>query len=261
MQSAMAGALATSSKSPSKKGGKAICTAEEMNILQQRAARIQQQRSVQLQEIGVVRIEKLGDSSIVSPRYLDMNIFLFVKIGGLPDLFHQDWETLYMVAQKEVYVPLIKEFSDCAVIVNRDTIRTRANYKIITVTLNDMAEALNVRLDEGEIYYAIWDSKVNDSRCIWKDVKEPLCVEVSNVIDECKFNNVVFNKVLLPKEGARNHVNAHARYALYKIHKRVKVNPAYLIWNYLIKFLEKEPRTSSFRFSTDHNLGEESSNC
>lgn len=62
-----------------------------------------------------------------------------MKIAGLLDLFHQDWETVYMVAQKPVYVSLVKEFYDCAVIVNRNTIKTRANNKIITVKVDDVA--------------------------------------------------------------------------------------------------------------------------
>lgn len=58
------------------------------------------------------------------------------------------------------------------------------------------------------------------------------------MLEDLKFANVVISKVVLPKESARNHVNGHARYALYKIFKKVKVNPSYLIWD-LIRFLEK----------------------
>lgn len=67
----------------------------------------------------------------------------------------QFFKTVYMVAQKEVYVPLIMEFFDCPVIVNREWIKTKANNKIITLIVNDITEALNVRLDEGEMYSAV----------------------------------------------------------------------------------------------------------
>lgn len=242
----MAGVLATSSKAPSKskaqskKGGKTPYSAEEMEIIQRRSERINRQRSVQLKEVGAVKTEKLGDNSLVSPRYFDLKVFAFVKMAGLADLLHQDWETVYTMAQREVYVPLVKEFYDCAVVINhRQVIKSKVNDKIISVTLNDMAEALNVKLEVGEKYSPNWFAKVDDWKCIWKNQEEPLTVEVGNLIDDVKFNNAVISKVVLPKDGARNYVNAHARYALYKILKRVKINPAHLMWNYLINYLEK----------------------
>lgn len=56
---------------------------------------------------------------------------------------------------REVYVPLVKELYDCAVIVNRETIKSRENNKIINVTLKDVADTLNVSLDAGERYSPI----------------------------------------------------------------------------------------------------------
>lgn len=63
---------------------------------------------------------------------------------------------------------------------------------------------------------------------------------------ECRFTRAVTSKVLLPKESSRNHVDGHARYARYKVLKKTKVNPTHLIWDYLIKFMEKYQGNLSF---------------
>ena len=78
-----------------------------------------------------------------------------------------------------------------------------------------------------------------DYACIWKGPSKVLVAETKNLKDECHFNHAVINKVVLPKESSRNHVNGCARFALYKIMKKKKVNPAHLIWSYLTSFLEK----------------------
>lgn len=90
------------------------------------------------------------------------------------------------------------------------------------------------------------DSHIEDADCIWSDKKKPIVTEANNLQEDLKFSNGVIGKVILPKEGLRNHVNHHARYALYKILKGVKVNFSNLIWDYLTSFITKSKSNLPF---------------
>lgn len=125
-------------------------TQEEMIIIRARVEHISAQRRSQIEEIGPPIVDKLGDCDIVTPRYIDMELYIHVKLPGIGKLLHQDWETVYIIAQKEVHVPLIKEFYDCARRKRSRTITTRVNNNITTFTVHDVVAALYVNLKDGE---------------------------------------------------------------------------------------------------------------
>lgn len=89
-------------------------TEEEMVIISAHVERIAAQRRALIEDIGATLAGTLGDSPIVSRRYHDLKIYIHVKITGIEDLLHHDWETVCGVAQRDVYAPLAKKFYDCA---------------------------------------------------------------------------------------------------------------------------------------------------
>lgn len=234
----MAGNKKTSTKKATSSGTRR--SAADMAVMNFRCGRTVEQRKIQENELGSSKAEHLRDRRVISRWYLDVEVFKFGKLLGIEDLFFQDYENVFNMARREVYIPIIQEFFDHAEIVNNEEIKTRFNNQIITVTAQDVAKVLKITLKSGEQYSDDSESKCPDANCIWKDTSESICSEVNNLVDACHFNHVVVSKVVLPKGSARNYVIGHARYALYKIVKRTKINPAHLIWDYLIKFLEKQ---------------------
>lgn len=123
-----------------------------------------------------------------------------------------------------MYVPLLKEFFDYVVVSDDRVIRTRVNNEIVVFKIQDVSTALWVNLSEGEKYDKEWESNADDADCLWKDRNKSLS-RVPNLLEELEFSNTVMGKVILPNEGSRDHINHHARYALYNILKRGKVKP------------------------------------
>jgi hypothetical protein len=110
----------------------------------------------------------LGNKYIVSQRFLDLALYRHIKINGIDMLLHQDWNKLYEVAKRDVYVPTIKEFFYRAHLVSENEIRTRVNNHTMTITLEDIAKILDISMEEGEKYSTIWMTQVNASYSIWK---------------------------------------------------------------------------------------------
>lgn len=110
--SSMAGSSKTkrSSKKTKTMDAEQSRTVAETTIINARLQQIAGQRRVQCIQIRELPTKKLGDNSIVSPRSLDMNIYAHVKLLGIKSLLHQDWEVIYTISKREVYVPLVKEF-------------------------------------------------------------------------------------------------------------------------------------------------------
>ena len=47
-----------------------------------------EQRRKQINEVGLIYVQGLGDVEIVSPRYLDKELFNHVSIPGIDDLIY-----------------------------------------------------------------------------------------------------------------------------------------------------------------------------
>lgn len=192
-----------------------------------------------MEQIGAPPTLKLGERGIVSPCHLEMKIYSKVKMVGIDLFLQQNWGSIFDMSKREVYVPLVKELYDCTTITSQGIIKTRMNNEIISLDVREIAATLGVNLSDGEEYSKDWDLDFDDADCTWRDQKKPIVTEANNLLEELKFAKGVVGKFILPREGSRNHVNYHARYALYKILKGVKVNLAHLIWDYLISFIAK----------------------
>ena len=101
---------------------------------------------------------------------------------------------MYEVAKKKVYVPVIKEIFDCSVQVSAEEIKTRVNNIIMSISLKDIAEVLDVSLNEGKRYSKSWMKQCKDSNCIWKDSKKPRVASARKLVEECRFNHAVISK-------------------------------------------------------------------
>lgn len=116
-------------------------TPEEMAIINARSELIAEQRRFQLEQMDCLGVRILETKTIVSPRFLELVIFLHVKIPGIEELFYQDWETVYTMAKKEVYVPIVKEFFNCA-----------------TVERSELDSTTTLRLSLFKILLMLWKS-------------------------------------------------------------------------------------------------------
>src|ERR1044072_1628580 len=101
-------------------------------------------------------------------------------------------------------------------------------------------------LCHGERCRETWIKLCSDNKCIRKDSSSPISVEADNLIEECIFIFEVISRILIPIEKNRSQINYLARYALYKIPKKTKLNPVYLMWEYLMEFLRKPNGWLSF---------------
>ena len=174
---------------------------------------------------------------MASPRYMEKGLLTIVKIEGRDDLLHQDWENIYIASKREVIIPQVKEFYDCAYLSSEQEIVTRFNNRITLFTNQDLANALDFPLQKDERYKETWKSNCPDYNCIWKDTCPLINHRASNLIDAYRFNFEVIGQIMLPIEENKHQVNELMRYALYKNLKRIKINPVYLIWKHMTNFL------------------------
>ena len=56
---------------------------------------------------------------------------------------------MYGISKKEVYIPVVQEIYDYASIRSKHEIKTRFNKNVITISLKDVAETLDVSLENG----------------------------------------------------------------------------------------------------------------
>ena len=82
-------------------------------------------------------------------------MYRHVEIDGIKNPFSQDWNRIYEVARKEVYVPAMKDIFDCAHLLFDSEIKTRFNITVISISLEDIAEVLNVSFNEGEMKFQV----------------------------------------------------------------------------------------------------------
>ena len=60
----------------------------------------EEQRRRQDNEIGPNYIKGLGNREIVSPYYLEKELFLQINFTGIDNLFYQEWESVYICPRK-----------------------------------------------------------------------------------------------------------------------------------------------------------------
>src|ERR1044072_1932724 len=108
---------------------------------------------------------------------------------------------MYEASQKEVNVHVMREIFKYAHLVSGSEIKTRFNSIDISVTPEDIAEALEISMNEGGRYSKNWMTQCNDSNCIWKESKTPRVAKIKYLVEECRFNHAVISKIILPKGG------------------------------------------------------------
>lgn len=75
-----------------------------------------------------------------------------MKIAGIEAFLYRNCKTIYEISKREVYIPLVKEFYDCARVLPHKIIRTRENTQIVDFDVQEVAAALGVNLSDGEKY-------------------------------------------------------------------------------------------------------------
>ena len=79
---------------------------------------------------------------------------------------------MYEVAKRVVYSLVVKEFFYCAYLVFGKEITNRCDNNIISITLEDTADALEVSLSNGERHSNNWLILCEDTYIIWKDPRK-----------------------------------------------------------------------------------------
>lgn len=212
--------------------------ADVQSILQKRIQMAERIRNSQASEIGFPLHPLLGNKVVRTSLYVDMDLLSNLRnLPGLEEVLFQDWENAYSLGRYPTCVPLVKEFFDCGIVKSR-YIRTRVVNTITNFGVVDAAIAMNVRVSQGDNYRDDWREKCPDHDCIWLNISESYKREPSNLIESCRFIHFILCKTLLPKDSLNDPIDDLTSFAIYKILKRVKVNPIRLAWKHLLNWIQ-----------------------